>query len=161
MTSVLYTGSFNPPTLGHVDIIQRASVLFTHVTIGIATNTQKKEQGFTLEERKYLLEKLVLNLKNVRVEIISGLSFTYARQNGITSFLRSLRNSEDLNYEQTLAIANRQLSGLETIFILAQPEYGHISSSLIKELAFLGHRLDQFIPSEIEEEVFQKFSKSG
>lgn len=159
MSKVLYCGSFDPPTLGHFDIIQRASKMFSAVVVGIAKNTGKSQKRIADKEKLELLETLCRQLKNVQIVVVEGLSSDWAIKNNIQFFLRSIRGAQDFAYESSLAFSNLQICQLETVFILGSPLYQHISSSLIHELALMGHRLHGFVPDAIEEKTFQLIVK--
>lgn len=158
MKQVLFPGSFDPPTLGHLDIIFRASSLFDFVWVGVGINSEKKAL-FTQEERVALLKHLTTSLSNVKVVTFHGLLVDFVKENGIDAILKSFRSSEDLNHELSQAQMNRQLSGIETLYLVADEKYRFIRSSLVREIARHGKRLNPFVPSEIEETVFQRLSK--
>ena len=148
MNKALFAGSFNPPTLGHLDIIVRASKLFDQVTIGIACHSQKSSASlFTDDEKMVLLEKMTKGLPNVKIGIIKGLVVNYARENGVTVLIRGIRDASDYAFEARMAAVNKQISDLETLFFVSEPKYSHLSSTLIRELGSLGQSLDGLVPS--------------
>lgn len=161
VAKILYCGSFDPPTLGHLDIIKRAAALFPVLVVAIAENKGKQAKRLDENLQAQLLKKACEELQNVEVIRLEGLAFEYARQNGVTAFLRSLRGEADVAYESALAMSNKQISGIETLFLLSSPHYHHLSSSLIHELASLGHRLHGFVPDCIEEQVYHHLNQRG
>lgn len=157
MKRALFAGTFDPPTLGHLDLIERASQLCDELLVGVAINPAKKP-AFNLEQRQEMLQSLTSHIKIVS---FSGLVVEYAKQHRISFLIRGLRSPADLDRELQLAMMNKQLSGIETVFLPTNPIYAHISSSLIRELAINNARLHQLVPDSIEEKIFQKFySKS-
>jgi pantetheine-phosphate adenylyltransferase len=157
----LFAGTFDPPTLGHLNLIQRACALFETVYVGIATNPEKKNRSpFTLAETTEMLTAITSSLKGVKIVPIEGLVIQFAKQNKVDCFIRGLRAAADHEHEWGMAVANRQLSGIDTLFLMADDRYAHLSSSLIRELASYGASLSQFVPKEIEQKVLQKLKKN-
>ncbi len=160
-----YVGSFDPPTLGHLDLIQRASALFAEVTVGVGINPDKKTL-FTPEERVSLIKSVVKDLKNVEVRFFSGLTVEFIRDTGAGVMVRGIRTLSDIDTEFTLTLANRALDPeIESVFLMASEKYSHISSSLIKQVAQLGHRdlrkhLANFVPAPVIEPLLGKYNKS-
>lgn len=152
----LFPGTFNPPTLGHLDIIRRASKICDELHIAIALNTEKEEGIFNPNERKAMILDLTKDLPNVEISSFTGLVVDYAKTHNIDFIVRGLRAFSDFEYEFRMALANRKLTGIETVFLMADQGSFHISSSLIKEIGGLGHRLNGFVPDEIEEIVYQR-----
>jgi len=159
MIKVLYPGTFDPPTLGHLNLIQRASSLFDSLIIGIGQNSSKSSTLFTIEEREEMLQSITSNLENVQVNRFEGLVVDYAKKIACQMIIRSFRNISDIDYELVMADQNKQVSGIETIFIFPDSKYRSISSKLVKELGMGGKRLHPFIPKEIEEQVFRRFQE--
>ena len=153
-----FPGTFDPPTLGHLDIIGRSKSICDKLYVGIGTNVSKEKTLFTIEERKSMLIKVCTPFPHVEVIDFAGLAVEFAKQNKIDFLIRSLRAFSDFEYESSMALTNRKLSGIETIFLLAGEGVDHISSTLIRELGKFKRRLHDFIPSEIEDEVFKKLS---
>ncbi len=148
----IYTGSFDPPTLGHVDIIERGRVLFDDLIVAIGRNLSKREL-FSLDDRRQLMEQLVADIVRrnpaggrVRVQTYEGLTVDFAKQVDAPFILRGIRNISDLTYECQLAMTNRQVADLETVFIMTSQAYSYTSSSLIKQIAALGGDLDRLKP---------------
>ncbi len=149
MKIAVYPGSFDPITLGHVDIIERISLLFDQVVVLISESSQKASL-FTAEERKTLVEKALAHKKNVKVDIHSGLTVDYVKQGGTQVIVRGLRAVGDFEYEMTMAHMNRQLdASVETMIIFANPKYQYISSRGVKEVAKHQGRLQGLVPEMV------------
>jgi len=161
MKQVLFSGTFDPPTLGHLDIIKRASKICDKLFVGIACSGNKDGQAnFSVEEKKEMLTAMTKDLTHVEIASIDGLVVDFAKQHNIHFLLRGLRAFSDFEYEFRMALANKKLSGIETMFLMADEKYFYISSTLIRELAYHKSRLNEFVPSSIEEFVFQRLFKS-
>lgn len=156
MQRFLLSGSFDPPTLGHCDLIQRAQALCDELVVGIGSNSEKCSTLFTPQERIELLQKACSSLEKVRFAFFSGLVVDYAKEIKASCLLRGVRHAEDLLYEQQMAYVNRHLTGIDTLFLVSDPQYALISSSLLKEIAGRGQRLHSFLPESIENCVFQR-----
>ncbi len=154
--TALYAGSFDPITCGHLDIIQRASHMFDVITVGILVN-QSKTSLLTLEERKHIVEQVTAPLGNVQVEFFEGLLADYVNQKNFGAVIRGLRATTDFEYEIQMAQMNARLytGNTETIFLMTDPRYSFISSSLIKEVASLGGDVTGLLP-EYANEIVQK-----
>ena len=159
MKTALFPGTFDPPTLGHLDIIQRAATLCDKLYVGVAVNL-RKAPAFSVEERKEMLQLISKNVPQIEIVSFEGLVVDFAVDLKVESLIRSFRTSSDLDYEFAMALTNRQIGGVETSFLMAGEGLGHISSSLIKEVAWFGKRLGSFVPEEIEEQIFQRLKKS-
>lgn len=157
MNKALVSGTFDPPTLGHLDIIERAAKLVPQLIVGVATNSEKSTL-FSLEERLDMLRQTTSHLKNVSVVAIEGLVADYVQEQGIDCIVRGLRSCSDGENEFRMALANRQMSGVETLFLVASQQLTHLSSSLIKEIAVSGHHLEAFVPSSLIQRIYQKIS---
>lgn len=155
----LFPGTFNPPSLGHLDIIERASKICDQLYVGIAANVGKTDELFSVEERKAMLREITKEIPQVQVITFSGLVVDYALQNKIDFIIRGLRAFSDFEYEFRMALANRKMSGVETVFLMADERHSHVSSTLIREIGGFGHRLDAFVPEQIEEIIFQRLSE--
>lgn len=156
---VMYSGSFDPVTKGHLDIIYRCSKKFDEVLVVVFDNNSKNHL-FTAEERKELIEKVTYNLDNVFVDLAEGMLVDYARENNIDVVIRGLRAVSDYEYEMTVASMNNLLySGLETLFMLSSPNYSFISSSIVKEIAKLKGDISQMVPKVAEEALINKFEE--
>jgi pantetheine-phosphate adenylyltransferase len=157
----VYTGSFDPITLGHLNVIQRGSRLVDTLIVGIGINAGK-EPMFSPEERANLVRRATARLPNVEVRPFSGLAVSFVRECGAHVMLRGVRPLSDIEGELTMMMANRQLDpGMETVFLMADKEYAHVSSSLIKQIAPLADdaELAHFLPEEVIPELRKKMSQ--
>jgi pantetheine-phosphate adenylyltransferase len=149
--TAVYTGSFDPVTLGHLDVIQRASRVFDRLVVGVGINPDKHSM-FSLDERVDLVQAAVAHLPNVSVESYSGLSVAFVRAHAATVLLRGVRSLTDIEAEFTMTLANRKLDpGVETVFLMADAQYSHISSSLLKQITPLADdaALLRFVPASV------------
>jgi len=147
----VYTGSFDPVTLGHLDVIGRASRIFEAIVVGVGINPDKQPL-FSLEERVDLVKAAVAAFGNVRVERFSGLSVAFVREQGARVLLRGVRSLTDIEAEFTMTLANRKLDpDVETVFLMADAAYSHISSSLLKQITPLAddEALSRFVPRPV------------
>lgn len=147
----VYTGSFDPITLGHLNIIERASSLVDKLIVGIGINAGK-DPLFTPDERVELVRRTTQKIENVEVQKFSGLAVDFVRQCGARVMIRGVRPLTDLEAEMTMMLANRQLDpGIETVVLMADKEFAHVSSSLIKQIAPLAgdEELSRFVPRAI------------
>jgi len=133
MKKAVFPGSFDPLTLGHVDIINRALPLFDKIVIAIGTNSAKKYM-FSLEERIYFIEKTFKNNPKISVTSYKGLTIDFCKKNDIDFILRGLRNPADFEFEKAIAHTNRKLSKIETIFLLTSANTSYISSSIVRDI---------------------------
>ncbi|MBK8344182.1 MAG: pantetheine-phosphate adenylyltransferase [Bacteroidetes bacterium] len=142
----IFPGSFDPVTLGHIDIIERALPLFDKVIIAIGKNSQK--QGyFTLEQRINWLQEIFLNESKIEIHSYEGLTTEYCKQKNAQYILRGLRSVTDYEYEKVIALANRGLNQeIETVFFLSKPEFGHVSSTIVKEILRHGGDISNMVP---------------
>jgi len=143
--TALVPGSFDPPTKGHVDVIDRCAGLFDRVVVAVANNPSKNPL-FTAEERVSLLEKCCDQWPNVTVASFDGLLVEFVRATGADVIVKGLRVVTDFEYELQLAQMNRHLSGTVTLFVPTNPEFGYLSSSLVKEVAAFGGSVDSLVP---------------
>jgi pantetheine-phosphate adenylyltransferase len=147
---VVYPGSFDPVTNGHIDVIERASCMFGEMIIGLATDTPKKTT-FTVKERVQMLEEVCAPYPNVRIEVFDKLLVEWARQKEAVAIVRGLRALSDFEFEFQMALTNRKLCPeVETVFLMTREEYACVSSSVVKEIAELGGTVDQFVPECVE-----------
>ena len=158
MKIAIYPGSFDPITLGHLNIIKRASLCFDKLIVAVMVNEEKRNSGlFTPEERVELIRRTVERFPNVGVEHSSILVAEYAREKGACTLVKGLRAVSDYEYELQMALINRRLNPqLETMFIPSSSKYTYISSSTVKELASYGADLKDFVPREIIGDVQEK-----
>lgn len=153
----VYPGSFDPVTYGHLDVIQRAANLFDKLIVAISRHTGKTPL-FTLEERRAMLEQILIPYPNVSVDIYEGLTVQYVRRVGGQAIVRGLRAISDFEYEFTMALTNKKLAPeIETVFLMTEAKYSFLSSSLIKEVAALKGCLSDFVPPAVEEMLRAKF----
>lgn len=146
----IFPGSFDPPTLGHLDLIQRGARLFDVLVVALLRNTSKQPM-FSLEERAEMLRGISAGTPGVEVDVFDGLLVEYARRRGATAVVRGVRNSADLGYELELAGTNRHLDPfIETIFLAPAGQYAHISSTLVREIASLGGPVRGLVPPAVE-----------
>jgi pantetheine-phosphate adenylyltransferase len=157
--TVVYPGSFDPLTNGHLDIIRRAAKLFDNVIVGIANNEEKKAL-FSLKERVQLVEQSISELPNVRVDSFSGLLVDYVEKAGGQAVIRGLRAISDFEFEFQLALMNRKLNErVETIFMMPKETYTFLSSRIIKEIARLGGDVKAFVPAQVEAALKKKLAR--
>lgn len=142
---VLFPGSFDPFTKGHADIVKRGLQIFDHVIIGVGFN-ENKTGWIPIEERVKALKDLYATEPRVTVESYSCLTVDFARQCGASAILRGIRTVSDYEYEMQLADVNRQLAGIETLLLFADPHYSSVSSSMVRELAHFGKDVQSFLP---------------
>ncbi len=158
-TSAIYPGSFDPPTLGHINLVNRALGIFKRVVIAVATNTTKASL-FTPEERVELLQSIFKDNPNVEVTHFHGLLVDYARKRGVEVLLRGLRTNNDYEYELQMAFSNKSIAPeMETIFLMTENQYSHISSTLIKEIAYFGGPIKKMVHPLVEKAVRKKIKK--
>jgi pantetheine-phosphate adenylyltransferase len=145
---VVYPGSFDPLTNGHLDVIQRASRLFAKVTVGVLENPNKRGQYlFTAEERLAIVREATAHLPNVEAATFSGLLVDFVKRVGAQAIVKGLRAVSDYEYELQMAHLNRQLlPGLETLFILSATRYSFVSSTMVKEIARYGGDVSKLVP---------------
>lgn len=161
MKTAIYPGSFDPITLGHIDIIERISRLYDKVIV-LVSHSEEKTGLFTVEERKALIQKSLSNFKNVEVDIHSGLTVDYLKAKKAQVIVRGLRAVVDFEYEMTMAAMNKKLnSDIETILIFASPEYYYISSRGVKEVAKHKGALNSLVPKVVESALIAKLHKQS
>lgn len=153
-------GSFDPITYGHIDIIQRAAVMFDKIIVVIMKNANKAEGFFTLEERKSFIEKTVGKIPNVEVDVYDGLLAEYARQKNACAIIKGLRAVSDFEYEFQMALTNKKLNPeVETVFLTTSAENMYLSSSMVKQIASMGGDISHFVPETILEEISSRLRK--
>ena len=155
---IVYPGSFDPVTYGHLDIIKRALKICDQLIVAVSTNPIKKPL-FSLKERILLLKESIKEMKNVRVEKFDGLLVDYLKRKGARIIIRGLRVVSDFEYEFQMVLTNRKLDEeIDTIFMMPTESYFYLSSSLIKELALLGADISRYVPKFVEEKLKEKIS---
>lgn len=157
MSHALCPGSFDPPTVGHLDIIARASELFDTVTVGVIRNTTKTAV-LDATERVEMLKLCVAKLKNVEVVSFDGLLVDCVKKVEASVVVKGLRAVSDFDYELQMAQMNRQLSNVETLFMSTNPGQSFLSSSMVRDVAKYGGDISPLVPSEIYEEVRERFA---
>lgn len=161
MKKALFAGSFDPPSLGHLDIILRASKLVDKLVIGVAENGAKGAPMFSIKERMDMLAEITKDIPNVRVVSFTGLIVDYARNEQIDSLIRGLRPFSDHENEFCMAIANRKMGAIETLFLPSDDKFAHISSSIIRDVAYNGGDLDLFVPGSIQKAIEKKLKSKA
>ncbi len=158
MRIALYPGTFDPVTQGHIDLVQRAAVLFDRVIVAVAAS-RRKQPLFALEERIALCRTVLAATPNAEARAFDGLLVDLAAQTGATVVIRGVRSTSDFEYEFQLATMNRaMLPQLETVFLTPDPRYAHISSTLVREIAALGGDVSQFVPAPVHAALQRRFA---
>jgi len=159
MVKAVYTGSFDPVTFGHLDIIRRGAKVVDELIIGILVNS-KKTPMFTMEERKEFIEKATGDLDNVRVQMFEGLAVDFARNNEASIIIRGLRAVTDFESEMQIAQTNHSLApDIETMFFTTSLEYAFLSSTIVKEVAYYGQDVSGFVPPEVKSALESKMCR--
>lgn len=149
MITALVPGSFDPPTKGHLDVVERCTTLFDQVVVGVILNPSKTPM-FSSDERVALLEECCAGWENVRVATFAGLLVDFAHHVGARTVVKGLRAVTDFDYEIQMSQMNRHLAGdVVSLFVATKPEYGYLSSSLVKEVARLGGDVDELVPPNV------------
>ena len=152
----VFTGSFDPITLGHLDIIRRGADIFERLVVGVGVNPEKSPL-FDLEERVELVRRVVEPFANVTVRPFTTLTVHFVREVGARVILRGLRTTSDMENEFGMSLANLALDPeTETVFLMARDEYSHTSSTLIRQIAALGGNLDKFVPPVVKEALLRR-----
>ena len=162
MRTAICSGSFDPITLGHLDIIRRAAACFDRVCVCVSPNAEKKNQMFTPEEKLLLVRTAVEDLPNVEAELWPGLLADFAVDHGATAIVRGVRNTSDFDVEYQMALINQGIHpGLETMLLPASAAYQHFSSSMAREMIRYGQPLEQYLPASIIPLVREMTEKKG
>jgi len=152
----IYPGSFDPPTNGHLDLIDRGSKIFDQLIVAILRNADKSPL-FSLSERRLMLESMTEDFKNVQVDTFDGLTVDYAARVKASAVLRGIRAISDYEYELQMALMNRKLRpDLETVFMMPAEQYSYLSSRLVREVAQLGGSIKGLVPEMVEQRLKQK-----
>ena len=160
MKVALYPGSFDPITLGHLDVIKRAASVFDHLVIGVLNN-KAKSPLFSVEERVKILEEVTKDIPNVSVGNFSGLTVDYAAKVGATVIVRGLRAITDFEFELQLSQTNHKLNPtVDTMFFTTSEEYAYLSSTSVKEIALFGGAFEQFVPESVIPYMREKYAKN-
>ena len=152
----VYAGSFSPPTLGHLDIIRRASAMFDEVVVAVMSQTAKT-YVFSPQARLEMLREVTAEFANVRVIADQGLLADLVRREGADVILRGLRGEADLSFEMQMAAANRQIGNIETVFIVCMPEYSMISSTIVRDCAAHGAPIAGMVPGKIIGKIYAAY----
>ena len=153
----VYPGSFDPVTLGHLDIIERVSALYSNVCVAVLDNPAKHPM-FTVAQRMEMLQKACTHLPNVKIDSFSGLLVDYMRKSNARIVIRGLRAVTDFEAEFQMAQVNRQMAEtIETLFLMTSPNYAYISSSVVKQVASFGGDISMFVPACIMPDIQRKF----
>lgn len=159
MKTAIYPGSFDPVTLGHLDIIERAAALFDRLVVVVMHN-QNKRPAFTPEERVDMIRRVTAKLPNVEVRLYDGLLANYADAVGACTIVKGLRAVSDFDNEFQMALANRRLNrNVDTAFLMTSAEYMFLSSSVVKDIAAHGGSIEGFVPADLVEEITAKLQK--
>ena len=159
MRTAVYPGSFDPPTFGHLDIIERSARVFSRVTVAVAMNIRKNAM-FTTRERVDMLRRLTASLPNVEIDTFRGLLVEYAQKKGAHVLVRGLRAISDFEYEFQMAHMNKKLAAeVDTVFMMTGERYSYISSNIVKEIASFGGKIDDLVPPLVRDRVFRKIGR--
>lgn len=155
----IYPGSFDPPTLGHLNIIQRASVLFDKVIVAAMLNGSKKS-AFTLEEKADFLRRMTKDIPNVEVDTFNGLLADYVADKGACAIIKGLRAVSDFEYEFQMALANKKLNEhAETVFLMTDQKYLYLSSTIVRDIARHRGDISGFVSEEICDDILRKLGQ--
>jgi pantetheine-phosphate adenylyltransferase len=155
MSGAVCPGSFDPVTLGHVDIFERAAAQFDEVVVAILINPSKTGM-FTLSERITMIDESTTHLPNLRVEEGEGLVVDFVKSRGMTAIVKGLRTGTDFEYELQMAQMNKHIAGVDTFFVATTPRYSFVSSSLAKEVAMLGGDVSELLPEPVNRRLAEK-----
>jgi len=157
----LCPGSFDPVTLGHLDIIERTARHFDEVIVAVIRNPQKSKSLFTLEERQSMLAEVTAHIPNIRIEFFKGLLVEFAKDHGAESIVKGLRAISDFDYELQMAQMNQRLSGIDTFFISTSPQHSFLSSSLVREVARFGGDVSSMVPPMVAERLAERYGDAA
>lgn len=157
-TRAIYPGSFDPPTNGHLDVVARAANCFGELVVAIVVNPQKRSPMFTLDERVAMLKECIAHIPNARVEHFRGLLADYIKAADADVIVKGLRVVSDFESEMSTAVMNRALSNVDTLFLMSDQRYSFISSSLVKEVYFLGGDVASLVPEPVLRQMAAKRS---
>lgn len=160
MSGAVCPGSFDPVTLGHVDVFERAAAQFDEVIVAVLVNPNKQGM-FSLEERIEMIEESTTHLPNLRVESGSGLVVDFVKSRGMTAIVKGLRTGTDFEYELQMAQMNKHIEGVDTFFVATTPRYSFVSSSLAKEVAMLGGDVSELLPGPVNARLRKKLAERG
>ena len=156
MRTAICPGSFDPVTLGHIDIIKRASKLFDRVIVAVLVNVEK-QPWFTIDERMDLLRKATKGIDNIEIAGFDGLLVEFAAQNNTSAIVKGLRAVSDFEYEFQMALTNRKLApDVETMFLTTSTEHMYLSSSIVKQVGLWGGDISPFVPDCVHDEILMR-----
>ena len=159
MKTAIYPGTFDPVTLGHLDVIRRAAKVFDHLVVAVADGGRKKP-WFTAEERVELLKAVTADIPGVQISTFSGLLMDYVRSQGANVVVRGLRAFADFEYEFQMALTNRKLApDIETVFFMTSEQHSYVSSTVVREVAELGGDTSGFVPPHVQRVVLRKMGR--
>ncbi len=159
MRTFVYPGSFDPVTNGHLDIINRAAKICDKLIVLVSVNVNKAH-CFTMEERMELLRLAVGEQENIEITSFSGLLVDFMKERGATTIIKGLRAVMDFEYEMQMALLNRHMDNdIDTLFMMTGIDYSYLSSSIIRELARYGGKIDDFVPPQIADIIYKKFKR--
>ena len=156
MKKAIYPGTFDPITLGHIDIIKRSALTFDHLIIGVSIDNNKTNL-FNLEERVEMITKSTSEIKNIQIKTFEGLLMNFAKEENVIAVVRGLRVLSDFENEFKMALMNRGLNDdISTFFLMPHEKFTHISSSLVKEVALYGGDIKKYVPDIVHKNLLQK-----
>ena len=159
MTTAIYPGSFDPITYGHLDVIARAAKVFDQLIIGVLNNYSKKSL-FSVEERLEMIREVTFQYPNVEIRAFDGLLIDFTEKVNAQVIVRGIRAVSDFEYELMMAQTNKRLrDNVETVFFATSAEYSYVSSSTVRELAYFGGEIDQFVPPSVRQRILDKYRK--
>jgi len=161
VATALCPGSFDPVTLGHLDIIERTARHFDSVIVAVIRNPQKSESLFALEDRQDMLAEVTAHLTNIEIRYFKGLLVDFAKEHGAEAIVKGLRAVSDFDYELQMAQMNQKLSGIDTFFISTSPRYSFLSSSLVREVARFGGDVSSMVPPIVAKRLAERFHGGG
>ena len=159
-TRAIYPGSFDPPTNGHLDVVERASKCFSELLVAIVVNPQKRSPMFSLDERVAMLQDCIKHVPNARVEHFRGLLADYVKTAQADVIVKGLRVVSDFESEMSAAMMNRSLSNVDTLFLMSDQKYSFVSSSLVKEVYYLGGDVASLVPEPVLRVMAEKRTDS-
>ncbi|MCS4490730.1 pantetheine-phosphate adenylyltransferase [Corynebacterium sp. ES2794-CONJ1] len=159
MRRAVAPGSFDPVTMGHIDIFRRAAAQFDELTVLVTANPNKQNGLFSVRERIDLIERSLSDVPNIVVDWWADLLVDYTSAHDISVIVKGLRSSLDYEYEVPMAQMNRNLSGVDTVFFMTDPKYGHVSSTLCKEVIRFGGDIKEVLPPHVEKAIKEKYNK--
>ena len=158
MITAIYPGTYDPVTMGHVDVIERAAAIFDRIVVGVVGNPQHKTPMFTLDERVGFLREALADLENVEVDVFSELVVDFARRWQAKVIVKGLRVISDFEWEFQMNQLNRHLAPeIETVYVMASPQVSFVSSSGVKEIAAFGGKVDELVPEPVARRLAEKF----